>query len=110
MTIEHPLIHIDEPSDVDSNGNLRTHELYLPELYWEDHTANECAGGELIKRSGRRVLVRVSDAEIEELKSRANYYASMREWCGSENCSENRIYINSATRTMTAIAKYLQGE
>ena len=112
--VEH---HQEDDQSVDSLGNPRDHQITLPARYWIDHTELDCAGGEELKWSGppltanrtsgieapgRRVLVRVSIPEIEELVSRANYYATLR----GSNYTENRQVSDSARRTLGAIERW----
>ena len=109
--VEH---HQEDDQSVDSLGNPRSYQMTLPGIYWVDHTELDCAGGELLKWSGqpidsdgwetpgRRVLVRVSIPEIEELVSRANYYATL--W--GSNYTENRRVSDSARRTLGAIERW----
>lgn len=83
-----------------------SHKIYLPALYWYDHTDNGCDGGELIKEAGNRVKVLVSDADIKEIVSRASYYVSFV----GEDFNENRSLCNSARNTLLAITKHLQSQ
>ena len=98
------LHHPGEDQSVDSLGNPRDYTMYLPMFYWEDHTCCECGGGELLKESGRRVLVRVSIPEIDELISRAYYYATLVK----EDRIENREVHLSAKRTLGAIGRWFK--
>jgi hypothetical protein len=109
--VEH---HQEPDQSVDSLGNPRSYQMILPAIYWIDHTELDCAGGDLLKWSGqpiesedisapgRRVLIRVSIPEIEELVSRANYYATL--W--GNNYTENRRVSDSARRTLGAIERW----
>ena len=107
--------HEETDQSVDALGNPRDHYITLPALYWIDHTESDNAGGQLrrwsgqqidsngIKAPGRRVLVRVSVPEIEELFSRASYYA---DGLNGEDYRENRQACDSAKRTLVAIERW----
>lgn len=84
-------------------------QVWLPELFWQDHFDRELPAGTLIRRAGTRVLVEATEAELTEIREDAEFYADP--WGPDFGGEEyGRRLKASAKRTVSAIDKVLTRE
>jgi len=73
----------------------------LPPLFYDDHVARDLPAGTVVKRNPRAVYVVLTAAELKEMKSDANHYATSMKDAGFDNPG----MITSAKATLKALAK-----
>lgn len=78
------------------------HEIWLPAIFWNDHDERALPAGEFLHYSGRRVLIRATDAVLDEIRSDADYYSGP----GGPDWEEGDSIRRSAAATVKAIDRY----
>jgi hypothetical protein len=73
--------------------------LTLPLSFFQDHEDRELPHGWVVRQTKRQVVVMMTEAEIREMYSDADYYATMI----GEDRSENIWYVNAAKRMLVAL-------
>jgi hypothetical protein len=82
-----------------------TTRLTVPRIFWEDHAIERSCSPDaiIIRTTARTVVVDLTDDDLDDLRSDAEYYVDGVDFCGEREAW--RSLINSAKATVRAIAR-----